>query len=286
MRPEREESMTELDQVLGALRDEYEPDADARHRVRRALAASLVAGTVAGASKVTAAATAASAQGGASTGAATQGAVTGAGGPGALASASGKVAVGGWLKVIAGTGAAAVLATSAALLVPSGPTQSARPIDNPSPPALQGLASTTTTDESTGPEVAPVEDSDVEVPADTGSLEPASPELAPATLPKARKVPVEKPASTKTSHLMEELRLIRVASQAIRAGDTAKARHALDEHRRRFPKSALSHERRGLDLLAQCSGGQGAALRARAQKFVATNPESPLAQSIRARCLK
>jgi hypothetical protein len=88
------------------------------------------------------------------------------------------------------------------------------------------------------------------------------------------------------SSMLEELSLLRKASQALRAGHVDEARRALGEHERRFPNTALGHERRGLTLLVGCSGGASAAERAQAEQFVAATPRSPLAESIKKRCLQ
>ncbi len=92
-------------------------------------------------------------------------------------------------------------------------------------------------------------------------------------------------ASEPNSTKLEELRLIREASVAIRAGRIADAHKALNEHRRRFPDSALSHERRGLTLLANCSGGVSSSTRSAAEKFVRGAPNSPLTPHVREQCL-
>jgi TolA-binding protein len=91
--------------------------------------------------------------------------------------------------------------------------------------------------------------------------------------------------SDKHSTLLEELALIRGASQALRAGEPARARALLAEHRERFPKSVLATERRGLSLLTTCSEGTSASTRAAAKQFLKAAPNSPLAVHVKKECL-
>jgi hypothetical protein len=86
--------------------------------------------------------------------------------------------------------------------------------------------------------------------------------------------------------MLEQLALIREASKALRAGNPSKADSLLDEHERRFPKSPLSSERRGLRLLIECTHGAAPNTRAAAKRFIAAAPNAPLATHVEEKCLK
>ncbi len=255
--------MIELDTVLAALREEYGPDAEARSRVRSALVAGLVM-----------------------TGAATT-AKTAAGG------------TFGWFTLLVGTGTVAAIAVATALQPPStfpGASVTSASADtpvvaeyaeapaaNPLVEALQAPASDVAVRSAEAPSVALVVDAPraARVPAAAKRARSASaPEGA------EQKVAPPLPEVSQPSTLMAELRLIRGASQSLRSGHSADAGRLLDEHRQRFPKGVLAHERRGLSILVQCSAGSAMAVRAQAEAFVQANPESPLAQSVSVRCLK
>jgi hypothetical protein len=84
--------------------------------------------------------------------------------------------------------------------------------------------------------------------------------------------------------MLEELGLLSRASQALHAGDAAKARRALEEHERRFRAGALKQERQGLSVLIDCGAESSSQARDAATRFLAASPHSPLAEAIRRRC--
>ncbi len=311
--------MTDLDSLLGALRDEYEPDAGARHRVRRAVATTLAAGVVAGAgtAATASAATAGAANGagftagagGASAGAVASGGVPvgvgaagsagagvklSAGAAGAAASGALRVGVltGGWFKAVVGVGAVSAISALALMSTPSTAPQGGVTEAPPAATEASPTKQTSLPPSNEEPQIAAVQDEPAlddraqalseGAPDEVANTEPAVSKPVTRKRTKARPEPAQRNAP---SSMMEELRLIRAASQALRAGDGAQARGLLSEHRRRFPLGTLTQERRGLELLLQCDGG-GASARAQAEKFLAASPQSPLAESIRKRCLK
>lgn len=87
------------------------------------------------------------------------------------------------------------------------------------------------------------------------------------------------------STLIEELRMIRRASQLLREGNSSEARRVLNEHRSRFPNSTLTTERWGLSLILQCKAGTSERVETSARKFLAKAPTSPLAAHVKKQCL-
>jgi hypothetical protein len=57
----------------------------------------------------------------------------------------------------------------------------------------------------------------------------------------------------------------------------------LDQHAARFPSGQFTEEREGLRVVAACDLGRSDA-RARAEQFLRSRPQSPLASRIHARC--
>ncbi len=282
--------MIELDTVLGALREEYEPDAEAKSRVRSALVASLVmTGT---------ATTATTVVGGTATGGTAVSANTI--GQAAGAATTAKTAAGGavaWFTLLVGTGTVAAIAAVTALqssTLPEASTTGAH-ADIPvvaqhteAPPAspLAETAQAPASDAAPRSAEVPSVELVVEAPrVATPSALPKRARSASAPVRAEEKVAPPVPDVSQPSTLMAELRLIRGASQSLRSGQSADAARLLEEHRQRFPKGVLAHERRGLSILVQCSSG-GVAVRPQAEAFVQANPKSPLAQSISTRCLK
>lgn len=114
-----------------------------------------------------------------------------------------------------------------------------------------------------------------EVPAPTESHETAEPIAAhPATAsseaaPRAR------------DRLAEEVALLSRATTALRAGRAAEALKTLDEHQSRFPRGALSEERRAAKAQALCSLGRMSEGRA---ELVRLAPQSPAAARAKQVC--
>ncbi len=212
-----EEEMIELDTVLGALREEYEPDAEAKSRVRSALAASLVTtGT---------ATTAATVVGGTATGGTAVSANTI--GQAAGAATTAKTTAGGavaWFTLLVGTGTVAAIAAVTALQLskfPEASTASARadiPVAAEHTEAaaspLVETAQAPANDVSLRSAEVPSVELVVEVPrAAKPSAPPKRARSASAPAKAEEKVAPPVPEVTQPSTLMAELRLIRGASQ-------------------------------------------------------------------------
>ncbi|RYZ10197.1 MAG: hypothetical protein EOO73_01070 [Myxococcales bacterium] len=80
-----------------------------------------------------------------------------------------------------------------------------------------------------------------------------------------------------------EMRLIRGADSALRAGRTTEALALLAQHQADHPQASLAHEREGLRAIANCQLGAPAST-AVAERFLARTPRSPLAPRLRSAC--
>lgn len=258
--------MNQLDSVLSQLRNGYSPDGAARRRVRSALTTSLAVGAVLGTAnlKATAAAIGSTA--------------------GAKSVSLGKLLFFG--KVVVGLGATAT-ATVAGVHAVRGFDQTHELRDvTPHTPASsssveQGQASI--------PKV-PVSEA-ATVGLATIPTETVVPKQPVATELGARKRegtarPKNRESLRPASSSVDEFRLLREASQDLRGGRVADAQRKLEEHGRRFPTTSLGDERRGLSLLVSCSAGSTKQNRADAAHFVELAPTSPLADSVRRRCIQ
>jgi RNA polymerase sigma-70 factor (ECF subfamily) len=123
----------------------------------------------------------------------------------------------------------------------------------------------------------------------------AAPELAP---PVSRERATQKPghaaskaarepvaparAADPRSTLGLELSLLGDAQAALRAGQPERALVLAQEHQARFPSGVLREERLGIETLSECVLGRKEP--ARAQAFLRTAPESPLAARVRKAC--
>jgi hypothetical protein len=81
-----------------------------------------------------------------------------------------------------------------------------------------------------------------------------------------------------------ELALIRAAVAALRDHDPALARQLLEQHAAGFPEGMLKQERVGMTLVALCEQGKLAEARSLRDRFLAENPDSPLAARVRNAC--
>jgi hypothetical protein len=116
----------------------------------------------------------------------------------------------------------------------------------------------------------------------------------PASTPKARarrERGAASPATTAASAppaaratTSEELPLIRRAAEALRDHDPALARQLLDQHEVRFPDGALKQERLGMKLVALCEEDKLAEASALRDRFLAENPDSPMAARVQQAC--
>ena len=109
---------------------------------------------------------------------------------------------------------------------------------------------------------------------------------SPRTLPRAPRGEVEKtePKVEPTAADLEaEMKLIRGADSALRAGRASEALSLLAQHQTEHPHASLAHERDGLRAIANCQlGTSGSA--AAAERFLDRSPHSPLAPRLRSAC--
>lgn len=81
-----------------------------------------------------------------------------------------------------------------------------------------------------------------------------------------------------------QLVLITQAQRALERGEPNAALASLARHEREYPRGSLAPEREGLRAIASCDAKRNNG-RALAERFVATNPSSPLVARIRKSCL-
>lgn len=125
--------------------------------------------------------------------------------------------------------------------------------------------------------------------------EPVAPETEVAPVAKSvRSVPraprVEEKVEPKADHtgpgaadLAAEMKLIRGADSALRAGRATDALALLAQHQAEHPHASLAHEREGLRAIANCQlGASGSS--ALAERFLNRSPHSPLAPRLRSAC--
>jgi len=93
------------------------------------------------------------------------------------------------------------------------------------------------------------------------------------------------PGPSQSSQLEGEMRWIRAADSALRAGQISAAQGLLDGHAREFQSGALSEEREALRIVAACQGADFAAAGRAAARFLERAPHSLLAGRVRAACL-
>jgi hypothetical protein len=84
--------------------------------------------------------------------------------------------------------------------------------------------------------------------------------------------------------LPAELELLHRAQSAWRAREAARALAIVDEHRARYPRSALRVEREGLQVLALCELGRKSEAARVARTLLAREPLSPLRAAIEQSC--
>jgi hypothetical protein len=281
--------------LLEAARGGLEPTATDRARNKRALFAQLGLGVGAGAtatatatSTASAATSAAATTGAATTGVATTGvATTGA----AVGSAvAGSVGVGSILvKAIVVLSLVGGVATGGVVL-----TRRARPpaINSPAaivePRAIDAVSAAIVEAPSPPPRVTPFREPSP--PIEQPSRETAivvdrteHPPLAHRAAPTAI-APTRASTPAPALALDGETSLLREADGRLRAGDGAGALALLDQHEARFPNAILGEEREGERVLALCSLGRVAEARARAARFLASSPRSPVAPRVKSSC--
>jgi hypothetical protein len=99
--------------------------------------------------------------------------------------------------------------------------------------------------------------------------------------PEAEKEPAKDEQTP--ADLEAEMKLIRGADAALRAGRSSEALGLLAQHQAEHPRASLAHEREGLRTIAQCQVGV-AGSRASAERFISRSPRSPLAARLRSAC--
>ena len=121
-------------------------------------------------------------------------------------------------------------------------------------------------------------------PAPTASA-PAATDASPALVPSVvAALPVSRGAR-QASTLEAEMRWVRSADAALRAGNVALAVSLLNQHAREFPHGALLEEREGLLVVAACQKGESAAVQRAASAFLTRAPRSLMVGRVRAACL-
>jgi hypothetical protein len=103
-----------------------------------------------------------------------------------------------------------------------------------------------------------------------------------STARSARPEPAEK-TEPSAADLEAEMKLIRGADSALRAGRASEALALLAQHQAEHPKASLAHEREGLRAIANCQVGAGGSSAA-AERFLSRSPHSPLAPRLRSAC--
>ncbi len=115
--------------------------------------------------------------------------------------------------------------------------------------------------------------------------------IAPVQAPATPRTPRRSKSSTavvepapSNSDLEAELRLLRQANAAMRAGRNAEALRVLDRHAREFPRGQLAPERDYKRARVTCDLGQVEAARDLARSFLRTYPRSPMRARAREIC--
>jgi hypothetical protein len=83
--------------------------------------------------------------------------------------------------------------------------------------------------------------------------------------------------------LEAEMKLIRGADSALRAGRASEALSLLAQHQAEHPHASLAHEREGLRAIANCQMSV-AGSSTTAERFISHSPRSPLAARLRSAC--
>lgn len=109
---------------------------------------------------------------------------------------------------------------------------------------------------------------------------------SPRVLPRAPRVEEAREKAVvepSAADLEAEMKLIRGADAALRAGRANDALALLAQHQAEHPHASLAHEREGLRAIANCQIGTAGAAAA-AQSFLQLSPHSPLAPRLRSAC--
>lgn len=124
-----------------------------------------------------------------------------------------------------------------------------------------------------------------EVPAPVVVPEPPPREVAAPTRAASppRPIAAPTPSTDDDDALARESALIGPARAAVKTGDRAAARAALDRHAREFPHGMLARERWVLDIELACAAHDAAAARRKAAAFYAAYPAAKDAKALRER---
>lgn len=123
-------------------------------------------------------------------------------------------------------------------------------------------------------------------PPGVDSAAPASSSGLPAVPPAPSNAPAAAPVSGRRQpeSLAQEVAILSRAAKELRSGRAADALRLLDEHQSKFPKGALSEERRAAKTEALCSLGRFAEARAELDKILRRSPQSALGARARETC--
>jgi hypothetical protein len=240
--------MDQLDQALSALRREYEPDAEARGRVRMLVLAQ--AGVL----------------GAASAGATGLGPTAG----GAKTALGWKLA-GGSFSALKGTALAVLVGGGVLVSSTEQPKNVSRAVEVP---LAEPSGSVVPSPRAEAPSVRT--SADIEPAVSLPVLNPPS-----EALKSSKSVEAKKRGAT-----VDELRLLTEASQAFRSGNLDLAERTLARHRKTYPESTLLRERQGLLLSIRCARGVTPEVRELAEHFVRHDKASPIDESVKNKCLR
>ncbi len=131
-------------------------------------------------------------------------------------------------------------------------------------------------------EAAPNPASPSSAPESPASSAPASSSSA-AAEPRSVRRPRRSPAAAERDTLAAEVQLLHGALDALRAGQFDDAQHRVAEHRRRFPRGALTTEREALKVAIRCAREPGSQAE-EARRFTAEIRDPALARVLDATC--
>jgi len=115
-------------------------------------------------------------------------------------------------------------------------------------------------------------------------LEEETPAPKSRVLPRTQKsVKEEAKVEPTPADLEAEMKLIRGADAALRAGRASEALSLLAQHQAEHPHASLAHEREGLRAIANCQMGAPGST-AVAERFIEHSPHSPLAPRLKSAC--
>lgn len=183
-----------------------------------------------------------------------------------------------WAKLLGPTLAVGVLAGVTYVT-----TTTHRPSSQPDATPVQ-VAPRATSASSAGPSenTAPLE---APKPADSNLLVIDDPAKLPSATPPAAAPPSSAAKTTGTAKSLDaELRLLAKTNEALRAGNAAQALALVNSHDKDFPDGALGPEFASQRVRCLAALGRRAEACQEARRFLAQNPNSPLALQVRSTC--